>query len=117
MGIITDLTITKGTDGEWTIDGLPTVAEISITIKDLYTNLTMSKGGANNNEILKNVSELDYIANSCGINVNEPDVRRNIEMYFALGFVNKIKDKVTIGIFGKASQWFNNKIANIFGKF
>ena len=117
MGIITDLTITKGTDGEWTIDGLPTVAEISITIKDLYTNLTMSRGGANNNEILKNVSELDYIANSCGINVNEPDVRRNIEMYFALGFVNKIKDKVTIGIFGKASQWFNNKIANIFGKF
>lgn len=117
MGLITDLTVTKGTDGEWTVDGLPTVAEVSITIKDLYTNLTMSKGGAGKNEILKNVSELDYIANSCGINVNEPDVRRNVEMYIALGFTNKIKDKVTIGIFGKASQWFNNKITKIFGRF
>lgn len=117
MGIITDLTVTKGTDGEWTVDGLPTVAEISITIKDLYTNLTMSKGGIGNTEILKNVSELDYIANSCGVNVNEPDVRRNIEMYLALGIVNKVRDKITIGIFGKAAQWFNNKISNIFGKF
>ena len=45
MGIITDLNLTKGGEAEWTVDGLPTVAEISFTIKDLYEGLSMTELG------------------------------------------------------------------------
>lgn len=118
MGIVDSMSFTKGSDGEWTDDGLPTVIEISMGIKDLYNGMFMSKQEiAGDMSILSNITELDYIANMCGININEPDVRRTVEMYLSLGFVSNIKDRVQIGIWGGLTQWTNQKLQNIFGKF
>jgi hypothetical protein len=66
---------------------------------------------------MSNIQELDYIANSCGVNVNDQEVFRTIKMYAALGFSTNIKDKITIDIFGGISQYFNQKMNNIFGVF
>ena len=38
-------------------------------------------------------------------------------MYYTLGFVDKIKDAVSLGIFTGATQFLNGKLQNIFGKF
>lgn len=117
MGIIPGLSITKGDEGEWTIDGIPTVANVSFEIKDLYEGLYMSKQTLDSDySIMSNIQELDYIANSCGINVNDQEIMRTIRMSAALGFTS-ITDKVTIGIFGNVAQYFNQKVQNIFGKF
>lgn len=118
MGIITDMSVSKGSDGEWTPDGLPTTAEVSFEIKDLYDVLSMSKADSNMDKgILSNISELDYIANSCGININEPEITRTIKMAVTLGFTDKIRDKLEMGMFGNVTQFFNQKIQNIFGTF
>lgn len=118
MGIIPGLSITKGDEGEWTVDGIPTVANINFEIKDLYDGLYMSKQELSNDRgILSNIQELDYIANSCGINVNDQEVMRTIRMAVALGFTSNITDKITIGIFGNIAQYFNQKMQNIFGMF
>lgn len=125
MGIITDLNITKGAEAEWTIDGIPTVAEISFTIKELYNNMSMSvweqsslegSEGAGYLNILSNIAELDYIANSCGVNINEQDTWRMIKLAAALGFAG-LRDKVEINIFGAINQWFDNISKKIFGIF
>ena len=118
MGIITDMSVSKGSDGEWTPDGLPTTAEVSFEIKDLYDALSMSRADDDKDKgILSNISELDYIANSCGININEPEITRTIKMAVTLGFTDNIRDKVTMNIFGNVTQYFNQKVQNIFGKF
>lgn len=118
MGIITDMSVSKGSDGEWTPDGLPTTAEVSFEIKDLYDVLSMSKADSDIDKgILSNISELDYIANSCGININEPEITRTIKMAVTLGFTDKIRDKFEMGMFGNVTQFFNQKIQNIFGTF
>jgi hypothetical protein len=117
MGIITDLSITKGAEGEWTKDGLPTVAEVSFSIKDMYESLFMSTAGIGSSGIMSNISELDYIANSCGINVNDQEIGRTIKMYIALNFTGNIKDRIQIGIFGNIAQYFNQKLNNLFGVF
>lgn len=118
MGIITDMSVSKGSDGEWTPDGLPTTAEVSFEIKDLYDVLSMSKADSDIDKgILSNISELDYIANSCGININEPEITRTIKMAATLGFTDKIRDKLEMGMFGNVTQFFNQKIQNIFGTF
>lgn len=118
MGIISDLSITKGAEGEWTKDGIPTVADVSFTIKDLYQNLFMSyaktEGDSN---IMSNITELDYIANSCGVNINDHEIGRTLKMYVALEFTGRIEDAIQIGIFGNLSQFFNQKLNNIFGAF
>lgn len=118
MGIITDMSVSKGSDGEWTPDGLPTTAEVSFEIKDLYDVLSMSKADSDMDKgILSNISELDYIANSCGININEPEITRTIKMAVTLGFTDNIRDKLEMGMFGNVTQFFNQKIQNIFGTF
>ncbi len=118
MGIISGLNITKGEEGEWTVDGLPTVANISFDIKDLYSGLYMSKSLAQGKTqgILSNIQELDYIANSCGINVNDHEIGRMIKMAAALTLTG-IQDKVSLGIFANIGQHFNNKAQQIFGVF
>ena len=118
MGIFVDLNVTKGDEGEWTTDGIPTVAEVSFTIKDLYDGMFMSSGtDLADLNILSNITELDYIANSCGININETAIWRTIRMGVSLGLVGNIKDRVSLRIFSGIGQYFNNKLNDIFGKF
>ena len=118
MGIIGNLSVTKGEEGEWTPDGLPTVANVSFDIKDLYDGMYMSKifGEGATKGILANTQELDYIANACGINVNDQEIARTVKLATVL-FTTGIGDKITLGIFAKAGQFFNNKMQKIFGAF
>lgn len=114
MGIITDLNITKGSEGDWTIDGLPTVAEVSFTIKDLYDSLFISTGkDINDTNILSNVMELDYIANSCGVNINDHELSRTIRMGAMLGFVDNVTDIIP-NIESNIAQFANNAVNKIF---
>ena len=99
LGIITQMEITKGKEGAWNINGIPTQMDISITIKDLYNELFISGldkslGIANNIftnpandsvlKMLKNTSMMDYIANTVGLNLNKPEVARNVQLYLML---------------------------------
>jgi hypothetical protein len=120
MGIMTSLTINKGAEGEWTVDGLPTVADVSFDIKDLYSGMFMSRMHDNKSmDIISNITELDYIANSCGININDQEVGRTTKLYSVLRYdlKGRIQDWVTSGIFGNLSQYFNQKMNNLFGMF
>ena len=83
MGIITDLSITKGNEGAWTYDNVPTTLELRISIKDLFGTNFMSMGQNENNmdlNVLSNQPFVDYIANTCGINIDEPDYPRAWKM-------------------------------------
>lgn len=90
MGIITDMSINKGKEGAWTIDGLPTEVDVDITLKDLYSALTITKNN-NPGAFCNNLCLVDYIANTCGININEPDFIRQVNMYIMLK-LNKYKN-------------------------
>lgn len=114
MGIITNMTVNKGGDGLWTRDGLPTSVEVTFTIKDLYNYMSLSNPGEN---VMNNITLLDYIGNSCGVNINEIDIVRNIQMYLMIGGYGRLKDTVNHGIFGGLDQWLTNKIQSIFGFF
>lgn len=89
MGIVESLSITKGKEGAFTIDGLPTEVDVNLTIKDLYSALTITKEN-NPGAFVNNLCLVDYIANTCGVNINEPDLARQIDMYIILK-TNKYK--------------------------
>ena len=95
MGIISSLSVTKGAEAEWTIYGLPTVVELQFEIKDMYEVMFMSKSnntGIVNDPIFSNTAELDYIANSCGINLNDMtfSTLANVFIKFSVGKINDI---------------------------
>ena len=84
MGIITDLTIRKGKEAAWNIDGLPTEVDVDITIKDLYNMLSIVPGLTEPKNFVTNDLLMDYVANTCGVNINKMDIEREIEVYYIL---------------------------------
>ena len=93
MGIITEMSFNRGKEGSWTKDGLPTVVDVSFSIQDLYTGMGMTSLGAMfKGTTLQNVSEMDYIANLCGININEPDLFRMVTLWATFNLKNRITD-------------------------
>ena len=79
MGIITDMTFTKGKEGGWTKDCLPTVVDVSLLYK-IYIQLFLltPAGSLLKSNTMQNIAEMDYLANTCGVNINEPDVLRMV---------------------------------------
>lgn len=116
-GFITGMTISKGGEGYWTASGLPTVLEISLTIQDIYDAKYISTSEKLNGKgftfnpfeaiwngvtytfqktpFLRNTAMLNWIANTCGVNVNKPDVIRDIEMYIEHTLENPVLDIFT----------------------
>lgn len=96
MGMIDNLSFTKGKEGSWTPFGLPTEVDVSMSIKDMYQALFISgiktPGGIKSvvegkikgddvKFILKNTAMMDYIASTCGVNINEPELARTVKMF------------------------------------
>ena len=115
MGMITNLSFEKGKEGAWTNSGLPTVVEANFTITDLYNDMYMSKEKGKTN-ILNNIILMDYIANLCGVNINEPDIYRAIEL-IGMQLENRVADTWRMKIWGSLDQWVNKKYLNLFSKF
>ena len=115
MGIIDSLSITKGGDGRWNELGMPTAADVSFSIKVLYNNTFISKGFG----LLRNTSQLDYLATLAGNNLNEPEVFRRWRLFFILakqvpadmvrGVRNAISTKV-LSLMNRTARFFGGEI-------
>lgn len=113
-GIITGMSVTRGAEAQWTVDGVPSVIDVSISLKDLYDVLTFSadSGGFSNN-YLCNTAQMDYISNLCGINMYKPEFARLVSSYLALvenNFLDIPRDiwsRFNIAIGGAAVESYN----------
>lgn len=94
MGIITDMSVTKGGDCLWTMDGLPTSIEVDITIKDLYDVMALTASDNLKYDTMDNTAQMDYIANLCGINMYKPELGRQISMLLLNNIENRALDLV-----------------------
>lgn len=87
LGIISSLSITKGGEDKWNVMGMPMQADVTVTIKDLYSTMFISKTQG----LLNNTAQMDYLALMAGIDMNEIDVLRNIKLA-SLIYANKPRD-------------------------
>lgn len=115
MGMITNLSVTRGAECQWNDDGLPTQIDISITIEDLYSSLFMTNEESGNifsiqSRIVKNTSMMDFLANLAGLNIAETEILRREKMYIKL-LDDKFK-RVPSNIYNT----FDNAVANLISK-
>ena len=112
MGIIESMGIKRGADAAWNIDGLPTEVDVDITIKDLYNMLSIVPG-TEPKTFVTNSLLMDYIANSCGVNINKIDIARSLDIYrilFTDKFVsipNRIGRKIQDAIDNYGMELYN----------
>lgn len=115
MGIITSMNVTLGKENCWNKDGLPTVVEVQMSLKNLYNQLSMSNVGNMKYGIMANIAEMDFLANLCGINYNVPDATRYAKMYADLNIVSKLTD-IPTNISTLWTKMVDNRIVNISNK-
>ena len=87
MGIITGLSIEKS---EWTVDGLPSEIKISFTLKDLYSQLMVTKSNKPG-DFFNNQSLMDFLAVTAGLNILEPNLKLKLDT-IASTLVTKVLD-------------------------
>ena len=113
MGIITDLSLSLGKEGSWTLDGLPSEVDVDMTIKDLYNVLAMTPSDQTT-AFLNNTMFLNFLASSCGVSINKPDLDRSVDLYLMLK-KNYWQDRLTgYSFWQKATQGIQNKLYNLY---
>lgn len=113
LGIIENLSIQKNPDGDaWTVDGYPSKIKVSVEITDLYSDLMISKAG-NIFDFLTNSSLIEFLANTCGINLVYPNLSKRWKAVVNV-FDSSIKD-LGISVYQTGFEGLDNLIQSLAG--
>lgn len=123
MGIISSMSVTKGAECCWNDDGLPTQIDISIEIKDLYSNLAMSSMWNNDNlfkslksmkGLIANTAYMDFLANMAGLNIAQMEIGRRITLiYYLAKTMSATAGSTLFSKFDQGASRLINKMYNI----
>ena len=72
LAIVRSLSVQRTPESR-SIDGLPNEIDVTLDIQDLYSDLSMSRGGADSGKFLNNSSLVDFIATNCGMSLTKPN--------------------------------------------
>lgn len=93
LGIVDSISIEKGGSGDsWTYNGLPNELKISVSIVDLYSNLSLP-ADYSVKDFFSNDSLLNYIMVNCGVDITKPSFDDKISVWlntFAGGIVDNL---------------------------
>lgn len=111
LGMVTSIQIEKTASSEsWTTDGLPNEIDVSLQIKDLYSNLMLSPS-TDPDLFLNNSSMIDYLSTICGLSLIQPQLANKAKnlvgtYYNALRDIDdNIKSMITDGFEKQFSKW------------
>ena len=110
LGLITSLSIDKGGEDMWNTMGMPIQAEVTIDIKDLYSNMFISKSQG----IMNNTAQMDYLALMAGLDMNEMDITRMISLGSMI-YLNKPRDFI-YDMWGGIKTGLNKAANSVLGK-
>ena len=89
MGMVESLTINKGVDNEWSVDGYPLAVTLSVQIVDLYSSFYISRiNGISPTDaynFLQNNGLIDYVAVQSGIDMKRGEFGKKLAVAEALG--------------------------------
>jgi hypothetical protein len=78
MGMVQSMSITKGVNNAFSVDGLPTEIDITVQLVDLYTDLSMSPQ-SNPLLFINNSSLIEYLSTTCGLSLVNPNITAKLE--------------------------------------
>jgi hypothetical protein len=137
MGMITDLSVTRGGEAQWNDNGLPTQIDISITIEDLYNTLFITNPSSPDNnlisqspafrtgdifdlvgnlkalfnlDVVNNTEMVDFLSNLAGLNIAAQPLDRKFKL---------MKYLTVDGIKRSGSDlynYFDNQVLNAIGR-
>jgi hypothetical protein len=107
MGMVTSMTISKGVNNAFTVDGLPTEVDVTVSITDLYSDLSMTPQSSPMG-FIQNSSLVEYLATTCGLSLISPNLQSRLDM-IANTVTNAFTD-VPENIFAGISEKIDNYV-------
>jgi len=121
MGMITNMSVSRGGTTQWSVSGIPTQMDISISIEDLYSALflTFGENGTKPSglyNIVTNTYMMDYLSNLAGVNIlDQTELERRVTLiyemldpsYIADNIRNDLYNTVSTGVANILSGWLN----------
>lgn len=111
MGMVESIDIDKGPEQSWTVEGLPTQATVTLTIKDFYSQLMMTRSDQFR-LFWTNQGLIDFLGNACGLDLTKPNTIVKIDVVQML-LAGKVSDIIPNTYF-KLTEGFKNKVRNFF---
>lgn len=111
MGMVESIDIDKGPEQSWTVEGLPTRATVTLTIKDFYAQLMMTRSDQFR-LFWTNQGLIDFLGNMCGLDLTKPNTIVKIDVVQML-LANKVSDIIPNNYY-KLTEGFKNKVRNFF---
>ena len=127
MGIITDMSVTRGGEAQWNDNGLPTQMDISLTIEDLYNTLFMTNPNPEGKspipgftsitdflrlDVVSNTEMLDFLSNLAGLNIAGVELARKTEIVKYLT-LNQL-ERAPANIYHYFGTGFSNLVRKMF---
>lgn len=107
MGIIDGISIEKGGDDEWNASGLPLSMKVDISVKDLYTTLSIAKT-TQPELFFNNPALLEFLAATCGVDTIQPNLKLKLATFFT-GLLNVGSD-LPSNVYNTTIETLNNTI-------
>ena len=119
MCIIDSLDITKGgsSNDSWSADGFPTEVTLSISLKDLYSTLMLSKIDSFDSALLfaQNDGIIEYLSVLCGLDMKKSEYKLKADL------VEALLGNVTSNVIDNTTERFRQKVSqmaiDVFGGF
>lgn len=112
MGMVDSITIDKGPEQSWNVQGLPTQVKITLSIKELYGNLMMSPS-TKPSYFFANQGLIDYLGCTCGVDMTMPNIYFKFNLVAALisGNLQTIPANTYYKLTENFRNWVKNKLS------
>ena len=108
MGIVDSISIEKGGSGDaWSVDGLPLEIKMTVSVKDLYSNLMISST-KQSALFFQNQGLIDFLSVTCGVDITRPNLELKVETMLAM-LTNKTFDIGNV-MYNNVIEALKNKI-------
>lgn len=110
MGMVESITIDKGPEQSWNVQGLPTQVKITLSIKELYGNLMMSPS-TKPSFFFANQGLIDFLGVTCGVDMTMPNIYFKFNLVSALisGNLKSIPSNTYYGLTQSFRNWVQSK--------
>lgn len=111
MGMVESIDIDKGPEQSWTVEGLPTQATVTLTIKDFYAQLMMTDSGSVR-MFWANQGLIDFLGVTCGLDLSKPNIIIKLDVLKML-LIGKGTDIIP-NTYMKITENFKTKVQSFF---
>lgn len=111
LGIVESISISRVRES-LSVDGLPTEVDVSLQIKDLYSDLTMAPQSSPV-MFVNNSSLIEFLATNCGLSLISPNIKTRLELTLSTGIesITSIPDNISSAI----KEAIDNQITSFTG--